>query len=508
VDFRRSLDARPGLLLWGITAGTLGGFTMLALRGPLDRIVVVAPDALFWLVVVAASLCWLGSLVLMTAGWRRGSAELTILGGAFAVLSAFGLVHGLTVPGVLFGSNNAVSSAAFLALPVALVAAGPVLVRNSALGTTLGLHWRGWSLGWLAVGTVVGNILLVRPDLLPAPTPGSWFAVAAGLFGLLGMLALSYRQLHLYWVGRLRTSLVASLALLWLGLSSLVWLGRGPFTLGFWVAHTLDIIGVSVAVVAMIVGYRANRSFLEVMDPVLIRDPLAALDLGLSPTAHRFVAMLDRKDEVSRDHVVRVGELAMRAGERGGFRGTALRNLGLAALFHDIGKLEIPLPILAKPGSLTEREMAVMRTHPVIGARLMAEDPELAPAASFVRWHHERTDGTGYPDGLAGAEIPPEVSIISACDAYDAMCHTRHYREGMGTERALAILGEHAGIQWSIEAVALVASTVGSGALTGTALDGVGRQVSPDEHSELACGCIDALPDATQALALDWSQAG
>lgn len=486
------------MLLWGTTAGTLGAFTVLALRGPLDRISVVAPDALFWLVVIAASLCWVGSLILLGAGWCRGNAELAILGGALATQSAFGLVHGLTVPGVLVGPNDAVQSAAFLALPMALVVALPVLVRHSGLGDRLGRHWHGWVLGWLAVASGTALALLARPELLPAPTAGSWFAVAVGILSLVGLVALSLRQLRLYWVGRMRASLVVSLAFLWLGLSSLIWLGRGPFTLGFWTAHALDIVGVSVALVAMIVGYRNDSSIASVMEPVLVRDPLVALDLGLSPVAHRYVAMLDSKDPISRNHVVRVGELAMRAGEQSGYRGTRLRNLGLAALFHDIGKLEIPSAILTKPGALSEREMAIMRTHAAIGGDLLAREPELAPAGAFVRWHHERPDGTGYPDGLTAAEIPPEVSIISACDAYDAMCHSRQYREGLGPDRALAILADHAGTQWNGEVVAVVTAVVRAGEFTGTALDGVGRRSG--DRVEVACGCIDALPDLAGGL--------
>jgi HD-GYP domain-containing protein (c-di-GMP phosphodiesterase class II) len=235
------------------------------------------------------------------------------------------------------------------------------------------------------------------------------------------------------------------------------------------------------------------------MAPVLTRDPLVALDLGLSPVAHRFVALLDRKDPITRDHVVRVGELAIRIGERAGMRGTKLRNLGLAALFHDVGKLEIPESILNKPGALTADEMAVIRTHPAIGERLMLREAELAPAASFVRSHHERQDGRGYPDGLAGAQIPIEVAIISASDAFDAMCHTRQYREGMGRERAFAVLSEHAGSQWNTEVVGLVVATIESDNVTGKALDHVGRDV-PGE--ELACGCLDALPDPVRELAL------
>jgi len=463
----------------------------------------VSPVALFWLVVIGAGLCWLPALVVIVVGWRRGLAELVILGAALAVESGFGVVHGLTVPGVLYGPNNAVLSSAFLALPLALVAAIPILARQSEAGAVLGRNWRSWAVGWTALGAAGAAVLLTRPDLLAAPTMGTPIPLFVGVCSLGVTMALSIRHLRLYWVGRLRASLVTSLTLLSLGLSGLVWLGRSPFSLGFWTAHILDIGGVAGAAVAVAVGYRSQHSITKLIAPVVTRDPLVALDLGLSPAVHRFVGLLDRKDPVTREHVIRVGELAVRSGERAGIRGTRLRNLGLAALLHDIGKLEIPEHILTKPGALTDDEMAVIRTHPAIGERLMLSEPELAPAASFVRSHHERYDGRGYPDGLVGDQIPMEVGIVSTCDAFDAMCHTRHYRQGMGQEGALAVLSEHAGSQWNAEAVALVVATIQSDAVTGSALDDVGRATAAEE---LACGCADALPDEVRELALAGQQ--
>ena len=492
---------RPGLLLWTAVLVVVGGLLLAGLRGPLAHTQFASPVTLFWMVVIGAGLCWIPAVAVIVVGWRRRLAEVAVLGGALAVESAFGIVHGLTVPGVLYGANHAVMSSAFIALPAALLAAAPVLVRRSGLGIALGRRWRSWAVLWTLGGLVSGSILLVRPDAVAAPTMATPVPVPIGVTAFVVTLALSVRHLRLYWVGRLRASLVTSLTFLSLGLSGLVWLGNGPFSFGFWMAHILDIAGVAGAAIALGVGYRAPRPITQLLAPVLNRDPLVAFDLGLSPVAHRFVAMLDRKDSISRDHVVRVAELALRAGERAGLHGTRLRRLGLAALFHDIGKLEIPGPILTKPGALDDDELEIIRTHPAIGERLMLGEPELAPAASFVRSHHERADGRGYPDQLPGDRIPLEVGIISACDAFDAMCHTRHYREGMGQDRAVAVLRQHAGTQWRQDAVALVIDTIKSNEAVGL-LEHVGDMVSEEE---LGCGCIDALPTEVQELALTGS---
>ena len=302
---------RPGFFLWWTALLGLGGFLVAGLRGPLAGVQFVSPVVLFWLVVIGAGLCWIPSVALIVIGCRRGLAELAILGAALAVESGFGEVHGLTVPGVIYGPNHAVLSSAFVALPVALVAAIPIFVRRTAVGAFLGQHWRSWAVGWAGLGVAGCAVLLIRPNTLAAPTMGTPFPVVVGACALIVTVALSIRHLRLYWVGRLRASLAASLTLMFLGLSGLVWLGRGPFSLGFWAAHILDIGGVAGAAVSLAVGYRSHRPIAELMAPVLTRDPLVALDLGLSPVARRFVALLDRKDPISRDHVVRVARIGL-----------------------------------------------------------------------------------------------------------------------------------------------------------------------------------------------------
>jgi HD-GYP domain-containing protein (c-di-GMP phosphodiesterase class II) len=120
-----------------------------------------------------------------------------------------------------------------------------------------------------------------------------------------------------------------------------------------------------------------------------------------------------------------------------------------AASLHDIGKAAIPDAILTKPGPLDEEEWAFIRQHTLIGERILSAAPALSGAAKLVRWSHERFDGSGYPDGLAGEEIPLPARIIAVCDAFDAMTSSRSYRETpMSVEGALAELQRGAGSQF------------------------------------------------------------
>ena len=124
-----------------------------------------------------------------------------------------------------------------------------------------------------------------------------------------------------------------------------------------------------------------------------------------------------------------------------------------AASLHDAGKAAIPDEILHKPGPLDDEEWAFMRRHTLIGERILAAAPALARAAKLVRWTHERFDGKGYPDGLAGEDIPLASRIIAVCDAYDAMVSDRPYKNRMTPAAARRELRLCAGKQFDPEVI-------------------------------------------------------
>ena len=147
-------------------------------------------------------------------------------------------------------------------------------------------------------------------------------------------------------------------------------------------------------------------------------------------------------------HARSVADLALMVGRRLDLKSDAMDVLARAAELHDIGKVAIPEQILRKPGPLAEGEWAFVRQHTVIGERILAAAPALAAVGLVVRASHECWDGAGYPDGLAGEQIPLEARVVSVCDAYDAMVSHRPYRKGMSSDDALAELERCAGSQF------------------------------------------------------------
>src|SRR5262249_45553733 len=147
-------------------------------------------------------------------------------------------------------------------------------------------------------------------------------------------------------------------------------------------------------------------------------------------------------------HGQHVADLSVKLAERLGAPAACVLRCRLGGWLHDVGKLAIPDRILAKRGPLDEAEWHTMRQHAVGGAQLVLRVAGLAEASAVVRHHHERYDGTGYPDGLAGAEIPLDARIVSVVDAFCAMTAQRVYSPGRSREDALAELHRCSGTQF------------------------------------------------------------
>jgi len=169
--------------------------------------------------------------------------------------------------------------------------------------------------------------------------------------------------------------------------------------------------------------------------------------------------VIEADDQYTGQHTEDVVELTVAVADHMRVDEETRRAAELGALLHDVGKIAIPKEIINKPGKLDEAEWAIMKTHTIEGQRMLERvGGLLARVGVVVRASHERFDGGGYPDGLAGEQIPLAARIVSACDAYNAMTTDRSYRKALPTGVAIGELGTHAGTQFDPEVVeALVA---------------------------------------------------
>jgi two-component system cell cycle response regulator len=171
-----------------------------------------------------------------------------------------------------------------------------------------------------------------------------------------------------------------------------------------------------------------------------------------------------------RDHLLGVAGLARDVGERLGLGGPDLDDLTYAAELHDVGKVAIPESILAKPGPLDPDERAFMDRHTIIGQRIVEAAPALTRAAALVRASHERWDGRGYPDRMAGEEIPIAARVVAVCDAFEAMTTGRPYRVAVSEREAVAELQRCAGGQFDPAVVASLLAVLAARETPGIAL--------------------------------------
>jgi len=196
------------------------------------------------------------------------------------------------------------------------------------------------------------------------------------------------------------------------------------------------------------------------------RQRRAEVQAAYRATVRVLAAAIETRDPYTGGHVERVSTFAVAIGRQFGWSDDQLDVLELGALLHDVGKLGVEDRVLRKPGPLDDAEWEQMRQHPALGAALLRAVPFLHGSVDCALRHHERYDGKGYPDGLAGAEIPLEARIVAVADAFDAMTSDRPYRKGLAVAVALAELERHAGTQFDPSVVAAFLEVVRTGAVT------------------------------------------
>jgi HD-GYP domain-containing protein (c-di-GMP phosphodiesterase class II) len=397
----------------------------------------------FWSVVLSSLLATFAGLALSYGGWRRSDARAVLVGTAFTVMASLLLVHGLATPGFVVEMNGVVSLTGAATLPV-----GGVILALSALPSARSAG-AVRSLLWLQAGLMVGVVALGMlalwvPSLVPSvPAPASGVAVAVLVSGLgfYGLLAL--RALHTVLLTRRRADLGVFVGLVWLAGALVPALMLDYRDFAWWLGHGLEVAGV------LLVGAPVAADLFRSSPSRPLAGDLRGAELVEAEAAFLgsqvggLVRLLAEKDEYTEGHTRRVALLAVGVGEELGLPPARLRELAAGGLLHDIGKLSVPDEVLQKPAALDDEEYAVVQRHAVWGDSLLGRLGFSAGIRQLVRSHHERLDGSGYPDGAT--ELTLETRVLAVCDVYDALRSERVYREAWTHERALGLLREEAG---------------------------------------------------------------
>jgi HD-GYP domain-containing protein (c-di-GMP phosphodiesterase class II) len=240
------------------------------------------------------------------------------------------------------------------------------------------------------------------------------------------------------------------------GVFSLV---RGTRFATIWRAQYAKLLGGYVAFAVLGVVLAALYIHMKISAAIFLLVPLLVargafqsaieMERGFEATVRSMIKAIEAKDEYTRGHAERVSKLSEMTARAYGLSAQQCRVIRYIALMHDVGKLGVSTKILAKPGKLTPEEYEHMKQHPVRGYEIVSDIDFLKEAGeTAVRHHHERMDGKGYPDGLAGEQIPVIARIVMVCDAFDSMTSTRVYRKAKSIEEAVVELHRCVGTQF------------------------------------------------------------
>uniref|UniRef100_A0A831TGJ2 HD domain-containing protein n=1 Tax=Thermorudis peleae TaxID=1382356 RepID=A0A831TGJ2_9BACT len=470
----------------------------------------------FYLVSLVSFLALLLALAMTLAASQIDNVRVLFLALAFLGISSIFLVHALTTPGVLVpGANGWVGASARLSLLIGAVMLALSTLEAQPVIQRWILRHRGWIiLAAFLLFALYGLVALVSAQGAPAsmgsvsgsvtghggnhssgydaysPVYGSvtdeavaqtaagtsqWRRVlgqvssrlagepAGGLLAgvtlaLLGVVGVHYWRAYGRWNGPLVRSMLLSTIFLF---QAQVSMAVAPaWHLSWWEYHALLLAAFLTALAGLAREYGERGSLRGVVEGLLLRDTIQHLQREYVEVIAALCSAVEAKDVYTRGHSTRVATLAALIGQELGLPPERLRILYQAGLLHDIGKIGIPDAVLHKPARLTDEEFALIKQHPVRSHEIIRHVRSFAPIVPAVRWHHERLDGSGYPDGLAGDEIPLDARIMAAADVFDALTSLRPYRAPLSLEEALDVLDQEAGTRLDPECVSALRQVV------------------------------------------------
>jgi putative nucleotidyltransferase with HDIG domain len=453
--------------------------------------------SLYFHVVVTTSVAVCALIVAFVAARAAGRVRqpgVVLLAAGCLAVGVLMLVHGVVTPGVWGRPRNAwVGRAPYIA--ILLFGACLALASSSTGGRLRQLVGRrplAVLATELAVLGPIAVVVMIRPTAFHGARsygfekPAQTVVMALCLLLLLPMSYVHWRR----W--RLSDDVVqaALTGAAVMSAAAVVSLRLGTaWRLSWWDYHGYLLAGFGAAVYAILRRFRSTRAVDDVLAHAFAEDPLAHIRSNYPDALKTLIRAVEDKDAYTHGHSRRTAELAIALGERLGLAPEQLRTLAHGAFLHDVGKITIPDHILNKPGRLTVEERAIIETHAAVGAEMVAQATSLRACVPIIRHHHERFDGTGYPDRLDRRQIPLLAAITAVADVWDALTSDRAYRPGWEPNEALAHIQAGRGTHFHPRVVDLLME--------------MAREWGYTTHGDegAVAAALDALEDCHQAAA-------
>jgi putative nucleotidyltransferase with HDIG domain len=414
------------------------------------------PHGHFYIVTAAAILAAVAALTVGVAATRLRNIHVTILSLAFTSLSLVFLLHGLSTPGLILPLTPVPPIAAQLSI---LLTAGWLCLSSYPSDNRLVQRLAAWQ-RWLVpawAGLLVGLVAVAMrwPGLVMLvplnSSPLKWAATAV----VLTLTAITARH---YWVAYRYSRFPLQVALLcstgWLAGAQIIIVTSEVWHASWWTYHFLLLAAMVATLYGLVRQYALGASLSMAVRGLMSLDPVERIEAGIAPAIRALVIATEARDRYTAGHSYRVASEALRLGAAMNLPPEQLRALAQGGIVHDIGKLEVPDQVLNKPGRLTDEERVLVEKHPVTGYEVCKRLGFLREEMEIIRHHHEKWDGTGYPDRLVGGQIPLLARILAIADVYDALTSTRSYRKAWTHEAAVALIVAESGRHFDPNCVA------------------------------------------------------
>lgn len=404
-------------------------YIYLRLQPALDPSLVI-PLHHFSVVSAVALLAGAVAVAVGISGSRLRNIQVIFLSLAFTSQAVVFALHGLSTPGFLLPLTRVPAVAAQLSLFLTafwlwmsvLPSDNPAVV---ALGRWQHLLVPAWAL-LLSLFLVAG---MARPELvtlIPVDSPPLRVFVAAATIVLALVAGARYWQSHRYSQFPVQLAVVYSAG--WLAVAQVITLTGEIWRASWWLYHFLLLAAMILLVAGLLAQYQTGASLGTAVRGLFTSDPKERPEAGISPSVRALVIATEARDRYTAGHSFRVAIAAVSLGEALRLPPEKLRALAQGGMVHDVGKIQVPDHVLNKPASLTPEERLLVERHPVTGYEMCKHLGFMKDELDVIRSHHEKWDGTGYPDGLRGEAIPLLARVLAIADVYDALTSRRSYR--------------------------------------------------------------------------------
>ncbi|WP_168118681.1 HD-GYP domain-containing protein [Paenibacillus sp. HB172176] len=406
-----------------------------------------APHGHFFIVSLVSALALALSLLIGVVAVRVRNIKVTFLSLAYVSLAAIFMLHGLSTPGFLLHHSDMSAYAAQLSVLLAAfwlwlcsMSGDRAVVRR----LTSSQRWLLplWCLLLLALGIAMWN----NQDfvhMLPIKGETSKRVTTCCILLLNSWTIMRNMQIYLRSRFPLQLAIVYSTG--WMFVAQIIMVTGQHWRLSWWLYHILLLASV-ISIIGGIAHEHLNKGSLSLSIKLLFKStPQDLIHTYISPSVRELVVATEEKDAYTAGHNYRVALYALKLAEELGLPDSQLKAIAHGGLLHDIGKLNIPDGILNKPGKLSAEERLIIEQHPLTGYELCKRLGFMLEELSVIRSHHEKWNGSGYPDRLAGENIPLVARITAIADVYDALTSSRSYRKAMSHEEAMNILLKESG---------------------------------------------------------------